>query len=282
MRRPRTCAAGDGLLRITAITPMSQITLERGSQSLIKDISVNDRMFSGDKSHYFAVGASALEALDFALLAAHRERQSVQRILDLPCGHGRVLRYLRSAFAQSTITACDLDHEAVDYCASTFNAIPCYSEVAPNNISVAGKFDLIWCGSLLTHLKQEVSRDFLELFDALLAEDGVLVFSVHGASCAYAIRRGYVDYSLDRNGIDSLLRSYDDSGYGYADYPGEKEYGISLISPIWIVSQLQHLCNLRLLSYTEMGWDHHHDVIACINEPPEKRVIRALGKATEP
>ena len=61
----------------------------------------------------------------------------VKRILDLPCGHGRVLRYLSAAFPEAEITACDIMREGVDFCASTFGAIPVYSQDDPQQIPLA-------------------------------------------------------------------------------------------------------------------------------------------------
>jgi hypothetical protein len=55
-------------------------------------ISPKDEMYEGSTSHYFAAGRSALHAIDVALSAAGKKRGGVKRILDLPCGHGRVCR----------------------------------------------------------------------------------------------------------------------------------------------------------------------------------------------
>ena len=74
------------------------------------------------------------------------------RILDFPCGHGRVLRYLRAEFPQAEITACDLLRDGVDFCAANFGAIPVYSDPDPSRIGLPrDAFDLIWVGSLFTH-----------------------------------------------------------------------------------------------------------------------------------
>ncbi len=238
-------------------------------------ISPNDQMYVGSQSHYFAIGYSALHAIDVALSAAGKHRGTVKRILDLPCGHGRVCRYLRDAFPRAEITACDLDTDGVDYCAATFRAIPVYSDPTPASIKLPGAFDLIWCGSLLTHLDEHRSRAFLEFFCERLAEGGVLVFTVHGRFSVNGLRKAVFDYSLDGHGIATLLGGYEAQGYGYADYPGRGDYGISLTSSRWIADRLEELQELRLLTYTESGWDHHQDVIACARESLDKRLARA-------
>jgi SAM-dependent methyltransferase len=108
------------------------------------DISPNDHMFAGDESHYFGVGQSALDGIRCSLYAAQVPTDNVKRILDLPCGHGRILRYLRAAFPEAEIVACDLLRDAVDYCARSFGAIPVYSHEDPRKIPLPeGAFDLI-------------------------------------------------------------------------------------------------------------------------------------------
>src|SRR5436190_9999797 len=92
-----------------------------------QSISPNDAMF--DRNHpayYYKAGKSALNCIRLSLSAANKA--SISSILDLPCGHGRVLRYLQAEFPQAKITACDLDQDAVDFCAKTFECRGIYSQ----------------------------------------------------------------------------------------------------------------------------------------------------------
>lgn len=123
---------------------------------VIRAISPNDEMFNAwgrDEASYHAVGRAGLDCVLRALDAAGKPMEEVHRVLDLPCGHGRVLRYLRAAFPEAEITACDLLRDGVDYCAATFGAVPVHSHEDPVRIPLErNAFDLIWVGSLLTHL----------------------------------------------------------------------------------------------------------------------------------
>ena len=244
--------------------------------AILRDISPNDEMFSGDERHYFSVGESALESIELALLAARRSKSSIRRILDIPCGHGRALRYIKAAFPEAEITACDLVWEAVDYCASVFGSIPVYSKQQPREIKLRGGFDLIWCGSLLTHLDENRSAEFLCLFNSLLSENGILIFTLHGISCVYAVREGFVSYNLDEAGKKQLDKRFARHGYWYTNYPDRNNYGISFTAPSWVAKQFLQLPDLRLLTYTEMGWDNHQDVVSCIREPFGLRAKRVL------
>lgn len=150
---------------------------EQKTTNVVVDISPNDSMYMNEE-HYFSVGHSALQCIKLAMLAANKE--SFDKILDLPCGYGRVLRMLKAAFPNAKLTACDLDRDAVDYCASVFGTTSVYSNKQPDKILFEDKFDLIWCGSLLTHLNSNYWESFLNLFNSLLYPGNILVFSTHG------------------------------------------------------------------------------------------------------
>jgi len=239
-----------------------QVLPELASNNLIREISPNDAMYAGNDRHYFSVGQSALKAIELALKAAGKEE--VNKILDLPCGHGRVLRTLKSAFPKAQLTACDLDKDGVDFCARVFDATAVYSKQQPEQIKIDSNFDLIWSGSLLTHLSAPSWTGFLKLFNALLNPGGVLVFTTQGRRPVQLIRENQYTYGLEPNQLPRLLNDYEQKGFGYLDYPDSNDYGISLASPAWVCSQLEHLPSLRLLLYSEMPWDNHQDVVACV------------------
>jgi len=234
--------------------------------NVIRDISPKDkRFFPNHIESYLAVGESALESIKIAMLIAKKEVQSIRNILDLPCGHGRVLRMLRAYFPDSRIVACDLDKNGVDFCHKTFNAIPVYSEKKTDQISIKEKFDLIWCGSLFTHLNIDDMQDFLLFFESILSSQGILVFTTHGRRSIDLIKKGK-DYGLDSKKLTKLVEDFENNGFGFQQYEGQEDYGISESSPMYVLSRLQRLTSLRLLAYTEWGWDNHQDVISCIKE----------------
>ena len=235
-------------------------------RNVSREISPRDAMFAGNRDHYFGVGRSALRNIRLAMLAAGKPADEVRRILDLPSGHGRVLRNLRAAFPRAAITACELDRDGVDYCATMFGAEPSYGAEALAARPDAGRFDLIWCGSLLTHLDAPRWRWFLSLFDAQLAPQGLLLFTTHGRLVPRRIQAGW-DYGLDVERLRRLIACYQETGFGYVDYPNQTGYGISLARPSWTLGLLDRHPALRRLLYLEHGWDDHQDVVACAKSP---------------
>ena len=224
-------------------------------------IAADDGMFVGNGIHYFDVGESALHGIETALFAARRQKSTIKRILDLPCGHGRVMRFLRKAFPDAQLTACDLNQSGVAFCAATFGALPVVSRETIEDIPLPGGFDLIWCGSLLTHLSEEKSASFLRLFQRLLGHGGILVFTLHGRHYAREVAAGKIPHGVSEPQLAELFSRYRQKGFGYVDYPDHSGYGLSLASPSFVTAQLVDHPGWRILSYREAGWDNCQDVV---------------------
>lgn len=228
---------------------------------VVRDISPNDEMVTNPE-HYFDVGESALRAVQNALATVHRPASSVRRILDLPCGHGRVLRFLRAAFPQAEITACDLNRDGVEFCARTFGAERVFSDVDAARIPLFGEYDLVWCGSLLTHLPQTQCEDFLRLFHRVLAPGGLAVFTLHGRHYELELHSGRRTVDLSPEQIVSLLAAYRRVEFGYVDYAAQSGYGFSLASPAFVTRQLIPIAPWQIVGYHERGWDRRQDVVS--------------------
>lgn len=210
--------------------------------------------------HYAESGRTALRCIRAALAAADKDPDSVRRILDLPCGHGRILRVLKATYPRATITACDLDRGGVDFCASQFGAEPVYSTEDPKTIPVNGPYDLIWCGSLLTHFDAPRWPAFLARFRSLLSPDGVCVFTTQGVGAAEYITHNRSSYGIPNP--QRLLRRSLRKGFAYTSYAGTPHYGIALSTVNWVIDQVARLPKTRLVLVLEKGWHNHQDAIA--------------------
>lgn len=240
---------------------------EQKAMAIIPDISPNDLMYCGNKEHYYSVGQSALDCINLALFAAGRDFKNIKKILDFPSGYGRVLRFLKAFFDDADVTACDVERDAVDFCYKVFGARPVYSSKRPADIYMTDRFDLIWCGSLLTHLDFNLWPEFFIFFNSVLNNGGVLVFTTHGRYCAQLMRTRNFTYGLDSHRLRMLLEDFERNGFGFVSYENDDNYGISLTLPSYVLALLQKISDLKLLIYLERGWDSHHDVIGCIKAP---------------
>jgi SAM-dependent methyltransferase len=161
-------------------------------------VSDSEAMPAADLAGYLAVGESALKAIRLAQLAARVP--DFQAILDLPCGHGRVLRWLRAAYPGASLTACDILADGVEFCRDAFGAKPVYSHRRIEASAFPESYDLIWVGSLFTHVDVPDWDHLLSLFDRLLRPDGVLVITTHGELVAERMRATTASRWLGRSG----------------------------------------------------------------------------------
>ena len=228
-------------------------------------ISPRDTMYTGDGAHYFKVGLSAMRVVEEALRRANLP--VVGRVLDLPCGHGRVLRFLVRRFPEAAFTACDLDRDGVDFCARTLGATPVYSSIDLDALAFDAPFDLIWCGSLITHLDAPATRALFRLFARHLAPGGLMLFSAHGDFVARRMPTGEFDYMLTGEQVETITRRYAATGFGYEDYAGQGGYGVALTSPAWIRARIEEVGGLKEVYFGERVWDAHHDVFGYVREP---------------
>jgi len=247
---------------------LSQPTLTHRDREMLRNISsriyYNDGMYHGDGVHYFKVGLSAIQCIDEALERAGLS--AVRTILDFPCGSGRVMRFLRPRFPKARITACELATGPVHFCVRTFGAEPAYSSLNLEEVSLGKQFDLIWCGSLATHLNKDGIAALFRLFRRHLAPGGVMIFTTHGDFVARRMPTRDFDYGLATEQVERIGLDYPKSGYGFEDYPGEKDYGVSLTSPDWIRARIAEVGGLREVYFKERGWDDHQDVFGFVQE----------------
>ena len=232
-------------------------------------VSPRDAMWAGDVRAYFTVGASAQAAIERSLAAAHHG--SPASVLDFACGHGRVARFMRSAWPDAALTASDLDPDGGDFCARQFGATSVPSHDPLDDLDVGGPFDLIWSGSLLTHFDAHRWPEALGWFRRHLAPDGVLIFSNHGALSA-AILGGDDEqarrlalplrYGLRPEAAAKMAHDYEARGFGFAPEPNPL-FGLSVASPEWVKRQVDAAA-LRVVRYEEATWADHHDVVTCV------------------
>ncbi|MGL4238127.1 class I SAM-dependent methyltransferase [Tabrizicola sp.] len=237
----------------TGITGFAKIVAPQVALGLHPD----DGMYNGNDDHYLSCGASALNAV---AAAVERAGNPPGRILDFGAGAGRVTRWLKAAWPKAAITVTDIRAGDLEFCRKAFGADSFASGIDVAALSAPGQYDLIWVGSVITHLSAATSEQLVRKLYSWLRPDGVLVMSFHGRFVA--ARAPHFGYYGITSGWDSLMQDYRREGFGYADYPGQHGYGISICSMAWVVGLLERLPEARTVLLSEMAWDGHHDVLA--------------------
>jgi SAM-dependent methyltransferase len=173
---------------------------------------------------------------------------------------------LRMAFPDAHLTVSDLDRDGVDFCAQEFQAEPLYSREDIREVKTSRSFDLIWCGSLFTHLDNGRWASFLEFFAEHLSPGGVLVFTTHGRRQFQWMVEGFHSYGLNAEEQRRLLEGYVTQGFAFVS-PANQAFGLSLSSMAFVCTQVERCRTLGLIGFQEAGWSDHQDVVACVKLP---------------
>jgi len=244
-----------------------------------RTLSPRDGMMSdGLEQQYFDLGRRALELVLFSGRLC--DKPHYHDILDLPCGHGRVLRWLRAAYDYAAITACDLDRDAVDFCRDRFRAAGVYSQPDLRELVFPGPFELVWCGSLLTHLDRDRWLAVLDCLIRWTREYGVIVFTTQGRCYTSLLARGRTNVAEN---IDkpALLAGFAETGFAHQRYfePEHGDYGVTVTSPEWLGGVLQRHPDVILRAYLEEAWGMQ-DVVILYKKPGHYAPV--LGAAGAP
>lgn len=244
--------------------------LSRQNRSFIADVSLlkrtidkKDGMLSEDAEYYFLTGRSAVDIIDTAIRwSSFRNKSHVGSVLDFACGYGRVLRWLKAYFPHARVLGVDVDKNAVASVTQVLEAEARVIDHAWSNVPDE-TFDLIWMGSLLTHLSESRCTELMRMLRSRLTHNGLLVATMHGDYVAGRMRSGEKTYGLSQAGIAHVLSGYDEDGFGFSEYEGMRDYGISINR----LAKMETIClnaGLAPKLFIERGWVSHQDVMACV------------------
>jgi SAM-dependent methyltransferase len=224
-----------------------------------RQIAEHDAMLvAGEIEPYLIVGRSAIEIIALAMIAARKP--DVKSVLDLPCGAGRVTRHLRAFFPDADLFVSDVDKRGERFAAESFNARPL--EAVPDFATPVGRvFDLIFCGSLLTHLPEGRFIQAIDWFCAALAPGALLVLTLHGRRADHEERT--VNRQIDPAKWQRVREAAHARGFGFVEterLEGEV-YGYSLTAPSWVMRVVERRPLLRIIGYQEAVWNNHQDAL---------------------
>jgi SAM-dependent methyltransferase len=129
---------------------------------------------------YLTVGEQNVRELEDALADADRPLPQVRSFLEFACGHGRMTRFLVHRIERSRITVSDINPSAVAFTCATFGVVGFTSVEDPADLRHDRRYEVIFAGSLFTHLSFAHWGAWLQCLYSLLTESGLLIFSTHG------------------------------------------------------------------------------------------------------
>ena len=210
--------------------------------------------------HYAGVGHSALRCIERALELAGRDLEGVGSCLDLACGYGRVLRLLAERIPPDRITACDVAPEAVAFCAYEFGARPLLSDSSFEGVPFE-TYELIWVGSLVTHLDSAGLGRFTSLLPRLVAPGGIALVTTLGDFAIEDVSRYEERLAAMQEELEDEYRR---SGFAFVPYEGRTDgLGYAFHTPEMLCGAVESASggSLRRLAAWPRGWDDHQDVL---------------------
>jgi SAM-dependent methyltransferase len=216
---------------------------------------------------YYLTGKSALRAMLTALTARLGYiggDKEIKSILDFGSGYGRVTRWMRAAFPDAQITVTDLNMDAANWCASRFNA------VARSDALSEASYDLIFLGSVFTHLPADAIVSWFDRLIASLAPNGVLIFTAsgrYGREAALNHPESRIHRGIDQEGLRVALAEYLESGIGFVPNRRTPPNGSTWISPSWFFKQFGSRTDTVQIMFQEKGWNNFQDVYAYLKAP---------------
>ena len=103
-------------------------------------------------------------------------------VLDFASGWGRLTRVLEQRLDPSQIFVSDIYHQAVAWQGETFGVTPIPSTKDPATFEYTQAHDLVFVGSMFSHLPEPLFHAWLAKLYGLTAPGGVLAFTVHDES----------------------------------------------------------------------------------------------------
>jgi SAM-dependent methyltransferase len=195
-------------------------------------VHVDDQMYRSDAPehvrHYVEDARSAVENIEQSLGAVGRSFDDVRSCLDFACGYGRVTRWLVRALGPERVIAADLDRQAIRFCSHAFGTSTVRSPCDPARVAIRDSYDVVFVGSLLTHLPVSGCAAALRALRGIVRPDGLLIFSTQGESCLAHLDWYGPEFVAAADEFRTGVRR---DGAAFVPYRGRRDYGITILTP---------------------------------------------------
>ena len=223
------------------------------SEAIHKNDDMWQKTATGMKE-YPAVGRHGIVCIDAAL----KDKSKVKSVLDFGCGHGRVARHLAAEFPDARRSFADIDKEAWQFCKKEFGHSGFTSPENLKKLKMPEKYDLIWSGSVFTHLTWERCEILLDKMLDALNPGGTIVATFRGHTLYERMRAEPERHNI--NGwYEQLLVDYEQTEFGYMDYKHTPGWGQNLFSHAK-VAELSNRKDIARHEMLEILWAGSQDV----------------------
>jgi SAM-dependent methyltransferase len=128
---------------------------------------------------YLAVTDQNVGELEDVLNEAGRPFAEIPSFLEFACGHGRMTRFLVHRLDPARITVSDINPSAVAFTSETFGVRGFCSVKDPRDLDQEDQYEVVFVGSLFTHLSLRYWEAWLQRLYSLVSPGGLLIFTTH-------------------------------------------------------------------------------------------------------
>jgi MoaA/NifB/PqqE/SkfB family radical SAM enzyme/SAM-dependent methyltransferase len=203
-------------------------------QRVNRTVSSHDATFKGFEAGgsdvFFSSAVNQIAEIDVRLREhGHAGLASSGAVADFACHYGRMTRALRAALPHAAVYACDIDPDAVEFCAEELGALPVLTGWRPDEDFLPRDLDAVICVSLLTHTPLTHWRRAFRAWSRMLRPGGVAAFTFLSDSHIDAWLAGAMEHygSYPPELRNAAARALREEGHGFAPLPAA--YGEELL-----------------------------------------------------
>ncbi len=199
-------------------------------------------------------------------------------ILDFGCGCGRLTRFLVHLENHFDVHATDINPKHIEWCRENLRGVHCVQNAAlPPLPYPDAAFTFIFSLSVLTHLTQARTNQWLQELSRILAPGGILVVTTHGPTAVRTIRDSPVhqqNFGMSKIDAETLLAHLPETGFDFRPYDPHTliaasagpEYGLTFIHPDYI-EKTAPILGLRIKEVREGGLRGWQDIVVLERQP---------------
>ena len=162
------------------------------------------------ESDYLEYGKLDISKMLNILGKAGESAETLTKVLDLGCASGRMLRHYPYYEGKSELWGCDINAHHIDWCQQHLSPpfLFATTTTAPHLPFEDNSFDLVYCGSVFTHISDLSDAWFLEI-RRILRRGGYVFLTIHDKHTFELMLNKYIH--LDRfHDIAAYIKNFDE------------------------------------------------------------------------
>jgi len=139
--------------------------------------------YSAPDWYFYRKSGTETAAFLAGIAAKYLPGKAGLRVLEWGCGPGRVIRHIPAAFATTTAFGSDYNPETIAWCSRNIPEVAfSKNELSPPLKFEANSFDFVYSISVLTHLSEAVSTQWVAELYRVMEPGALLVITTNGDS----------------------------------------------------------------------------------------------------